>query len=614
MCGINLFVTRAESYIVKDVLWEMNNTMKHRGPDGSYVRVDLLDNMAVGMAMVRLAINDSEGGIQPMYYPEKNTAIIFNGEIYNYIELRDSLKAKGYNFTTESDTEVLLVGLSEYGCSFLNRCDGMFAYALLHLSEGRIDYGRDDLGEKPLFFYQDEDVFLLSSEVKSLVKGLKLIKKSVKFNWFAIRAYLRYSFIPDNYTMFCEIFSVEPGAHIEFELKDKSLKQSIRSEDPTRVVMNQQNDLEKTLVNSILNRHRCDVDVALLLSGGKDSSIIAGVLSKFEVKVHCYTARFQDTRFNEDIAYEIASGFGFEHSFVEIPKVDSSAIYRIHEELGELNSDPAIIPLYYLLKEAGKDYKVVLSGDGGDEMFGGYSRYAFPRINKFYTKIVPQALHSKIKDYFVLREKNDSRGFRFKLNKFVEAVSYNSAHSYDSILSLGLKQSEIAELIEDNYYVSSRTLVDINTDLRKVDRSFSLPYGLLRKSDLASMANSVELRAPFLSKTILPFVNEKKGSRVKYTKEPMLKVMHSYRSNSLKGKKGFTVPIGTWLRDEWIKLFDEMLIKHGGTLAENGINVAVVKRWFNLHVKGSHDYSHALYCLLVLLINLDCYSKDIEDY
>jgi asparagine synthase (glutamine-hydrolysing) len=500
MCGICGIYNFDNSHVKKENLLILNNEMIERGPDSSglYVKKNF------GFAMRRLSIIDKITGDQPIFSDDKNISLIFNGEIYNYIEIRDQLKSQGIKFQSKSDTEVILKLYEMEGEDFVKKLNGMFSICLYDLKKDKILIYRDRLGIKPLYYFKNEEQFIFSSSLSSIKK----LKPNISPSKESCLLFYLFNYFPDSKTAYDGVFKLKPGNLIiisngKFSIKEYwKLKKNntIKYEDSKKEILN-------LLVNSVKINLRSDVPIATLLSGGMDSSILAFLISKETNLQQTLSVDYIGKKFNEgENAKLFSNKIGSIHTSVKLDQENFFSIFReIFSKIDEPNADSALISSFALAREAKKKgIKVLISGSGADEIFGGYSRYFSSLRNNIYgifqskktdsniLKIIPY----KYKDYF------------YKLaNSKVSLACNQSGQSFSLIIKLfkdknskdfllNYLESLFQNFKEDFFKFSSITVMQ--NDLKTY-----LPDNILSGFDKATMLNSVEGRVPYLDHRIV---------------------------------------------------------------------------------------------------------------
>jgi len=571
MCGINgvIYKSQTDEFTIKEQLTVMNNLIIHRGPDdeGSYVKST--DTFAIGMAMRRLSIIDLSTGHQPMLSEDKSIIIVFNGEIYNFKILRKELEQQGITFITKSDTEVVLKLYQTYGTSGFGKLDGMFAFSILDINKNKIYIARDYFGEKPLYYTNIGNQFFWASELKSIIN---CIPSKPNISKDGINLFFRLTYIPAPFTIYDGIYKLESNNFIEYDLNSfdfeiKTIHETITPIKSDLSFEEAQKIVKDKVYKSVESRSISDVPLGTFLSGGVDSSVVSYCLADMnEAKVDTFSIGFEKKAYDEtDKSRTVAKLINSNHHEFIISESDLK--YNIDDILMNFDepfADSSSLPTYLVSNKTKAHVKVALTGDGGDEVFGGYNKYYIGKINSRYTKFVPEFAHNQLNKISskLLKRKDDNRGFKYKLNKMLNAIDYSDGYYWD-IISLGFETTDINALLTSNYqkqnifdYYKEKTNISnpksLN-DFRTIDRHLSLEGDMLVKVDRTSMMNSLECRAPFLNKELFDFTMTLPEDYLLngWSKKHILKAAFKdeFPEGFLeKSKQGFGVPVGDWLR------------------------------------------------------------------
>lgn len=600
-------MTRKDTDSLQPILQAMNTAIEHRGPDQDGFFVDGSANCQIGMAMRRLSIIDLSTGKQPIYTEDERKVILFNGEIYNYKPLRAALVAEGVSFATECDTEVILKLYEKYGTQSFSMLDGMFAFSIYDKDLDKVFIARDFFGEKPLYYVQTNDQFIWCSELKSMMEVLPG-KPAIDKN--GLQLFLQLTYIPAPYTIYENIHKLEADHFITFDCKafgftiekiQHEFKKYGKLSKPEATKMT--HDLVR---ESVASRSIADVPLGTFLSGGVDSSIVSLCLAQqTDKKIETFSIGFDKKSFDEtDKSQTVAKLIGSNHhEFVISEKDLEQNIHQILLNFDEPFADSSALASYVVANKTREFVTVALTGDGGDEVFGGYNKYYMGRLNEKYTSVMPKMLHNSFVSATgsLLSTKDDKRGKRFKANRLLKAINYGGDFYYN-IISLGFPENEIRELLEAQQIVQNpldhykKIIGDANktlTDFRNIDRHLSLEGDMLVKVDRTSMLTSLECRAPFLNKAIWNFTNQLPEHFLinGWDKKHILK--EAFKDQFPKGfldksKKGFGVPVGDWLRtdlkSELLSYIDRSLIEKQGIF-----NYETVANLVQKHVSATTD-------------------------
>lgn len=591
MCGINGLIdkTKMSEDKMSSILNAMNDLIIHRGPDEDGVFAEQNDNCNVGMAMRRLSIIDLSSGKQPIFSDDKQIVIVFNGEIYNYRTIKSRLVAEGVTFHTTSDTEVILKAYEKYGVESFQWLDGMYGFSIYDKNINKLFIARDFFGEKPLYYTQNDKQFIWASELKSIIKTIDYKPNISKKG---LNLYFRLTYIPAPHTIYEGIHKLEANHYLEYDFESfqYSIHKINHEPAPKTADISFEDAKAKTkelVYNSVDSRSIADVGLGTFLSGGVDSSIVSLCLSQAtDKKIDTFSIGFKKASYDEtDKSRVVAKMLDSNHHEFIIDEDDLK--HNIHEILVNFDepfSDTAALPTHLLSEKTREHVTVALTGDGGDEVFGGYNKYYIGKMNKRYTSVVPKALHktiAKLSNKYLIN-KDDTRGKRFQINKLLNAINYEGDFYWD-IISLANTSKLLSEIMQDDYYdsdlfqeykvVLGKQKIEGLTDFRLVDKILSLEGGMLAKVDRTSMLTSLECRAPFLNKTIWEFTNTlpesylMKGWNKKYILKEAFR--DQFPQDFLeKGKSGFGSPTGDWLRQSLRKELEsyiepEMLKKQG---------------------------------------------------
>ena len=569
MCGINGFVSNKyrETEIINKILDKMNYEIIHRGPDQDGFFTENSQNFSIGMAMRRLSIIDLTTGKQPIFAADNQKIIVFNGEIYNYKALKQE-HLDGYKFKTSSDTEVIIALYEKYGVESFSLLDGMFAFSIFDKTVNKIFIARDFFGEKPLYYSLNNDSFYWCSELKSM---LKVLPQYPQINKQAVNLYFKLTYTPAPFTIYEGIHKLNANHYLEVDCDSLSVKEcSIKSIDyPSYLGISKQEAtsiVAQKIRESVQSRSISDVPLGTFLSGGVDSSIISLCLAEqSSQKIETFSIGFEKKGFDESEKSRMVAGIiGSHHNEFIISENDiKNDLHQIILNFDEPFADSSALPTYLVSNRVARNVKVALTGDGGDEVFGGYNKYYMGRMNQKYIDLIPRSVHHKSQRVLekLLNVKEDSRGLKFKVNRLIKAINYDGDF-YTNIISLGFQSAELGKLLTPDYlqkdsfsYYKNRIGNNKTslTHFRNIDRLLSLEGDLLVKVDRVSMLNSIECRAPFLNKELWNFTSQLPESYLidGWDKKHLLKEAfkdHFPKGFLNKSKKGFGVPVGDWLR------------------------------------------------------------------
>lgn len=572
MCGINGYICKGtdSSDKVEAILMHMNTAIHHRGPDDHGHFIGEEKNLTIGMGMQRLSIIDLSTGHQPMHSDNGQISIVFNGEIYNYKTLKKKLLDKGIEFNTTSDTEVILKLYEELGPDAFGHLDGMFGLSIYDRGRGKIVMARDFFGEKPLYYTHQPDAFIWGSELKSVILALGY-KPEISAH--ALNLYFRLTYIPAPFTIYRGIQKLEPNRILEYDLETlefniKPIHPELNRDKTDIGFESAKKEVRERVYNSVVSRSVSDVPIGTFLSGGVDSSIISYCLSEYSpAKIDTFSIGFTKKSYDEsEKSRKVAELIGSNHHEFIISEDDLKGdVSDILLNFDEPFADSSALPTYLVSKKTSDFLKVALTGDGGDEIFGGYNKYHMGKLNGTYTSLVPEFLHKSIKKVAnpLLKTRDDNRGKRYKFKRALQSVDYSGQYYWD-IISLGMPASGIRKLLRDNminddpfgYYADKSGIhhpASLN-DYQRIDLHLSLEGDMLVKVDRTSMLNSLECRAPFLNRDLLQYTMSLPENYLmkRWNKKYLLKeaFKDAFPQGFLdKSKSGFGVPVGDWLRE-----------------------------------------------------------------
>lgn len=606
MCGIAGFMGQVENRA--DVIRNMTEVITHRGPDSDGFFTD--DNISMGFR--RLSIIDLGAGHQPIYNEDKSLVLTFNGEIYNYKDLRKELIAKGHKFYTDTDSEVLVHGFEEWKEDMLPKLRGMFGFAIYNTKDNSLFIARDFFGIKPMHYTQIGNDFVYASEIKSILEYPKFEKK---FNRKALDSYLSFQYAVPPETFFEGVYCLMPGHYLWY--KDGEVETTRYFEarfNPNEEMTEEEavDKIEKVFENSV-NAHKiADVEVGCFLSSGVDSSYV----STYFADQKTFTVGFDfGEKYNEiSWAKNLSEKIGVEHHTHLISSEEFwDAVPTVQYHMDQPLADPSCIALYFVSRLASHYVKVVLSGEGADELFGGYTCYNDPRVFKVYQTIVPHCIRKAIRA--ICRKLPDIKGRDYLIracDKLEERYIGNAfMYDYKQKQEL-LKDPSIATRPQDltrKYYYRCRKYDDV-TKMQYLDINMWMVGDILLKADRMSMANSLELRVPFLDKEVFKVASSlptKLRCNKHNTKYAMRKaaVRHMPEATAEKEKLGFPVPTRVWLRDE--KYYNVVKTKFKGKTAEKFFNTDVLVSWLDSHFSGKEDNSRRVWTIYVFLVWYDIY-------
>ena len=560
----------------------------------------------------RLSIIDLGAGHQPIYNEDKSLVLTFNGEIYNYKDLRKELIAKGHKFYTDTDSEVLVHGFEEWKEDMLPKLRGMFGFAIYNTKDNSLFIARDFFGIKPMHYTQIGNDFVYASEIKSILEYPKFEKK---FNRKALDSYLSFQYAVPPETFFEGVYCLMPGHYLWYkdgEVETTRYFEARFNPDEEMTEEEAVDRIEKVFENSV-NAHKiADVEVGCFLSSGVDSSYV----STYFADQKTFTVGFDfGEKYNEiSWAKNLSEKIGVEHHTHLISSEEFwDAVPTVQYHMDQPLADPSCIALYFVSRLASHYVKVVLSGEGADELFGGYTCYNDPRVFKIYQTIVPHCIRKAIRA--ICRKLPDIKGRDYLIracDKLEERYIGNAImYDYKQKQEL-LKDPSIATRPQDltrKYYYRCRKYDDV-TKMQYLDINMWMVGDILLKADRMSMANSLELRVPFLDKEVFKVASSlptKLRCNKHNTKYAMRKaaVRHMPEATAEKEKLGFPVPTRVWLRDE--KYYNVVKTKFKGKTAEKFFNTDVLVSWLDSHFSGKEDNSRRVWTIYVFLVWYDIY-------
>lgn len=558
MCGFIGYLNTPEVTDNEAVIHAMADRIIHRGPDDAHYYVD--DDISLGFR--RLSIIDLEGGRQPILNEDGTKALLFNGEIYNYQSLREDLLQKGHTFTTKSDSETILHGYEEYGREILQKLRGMFAFVIWDRTEKKLFGARDIFGIKPFYYYRNEGQFFFGSEIKSFLSH-PCFKKELDEE--RIPEYLSYEYIPYENTIFKNVYKL-PGAHcFEYQNGELTVERYYQIEyhiEEDKSLEYWEDAITREFSESVAMHQISDVEVGCFLSSGVDSSYVVKEISKGTKKVKTFSVGYEEEKYSE-LPY--AQDFS---KVVGVPNISNQvsadeffdAMPEIQYFLDEPLPNPSEIPLYFLAQNARKYVKVVLSGEGADELFGGYPMYLAGGHFERYSKKVPRPVRKALGA--VARHCPEFKGKHFLVRGSMEPYQrfMRANYVFQSAERQKFLKRPITSKLPEEYskrYFEEVPGLDEPTQLQYVDMQTWMIYDILLKADRMSMANSLELRVPFLDRKMLELSTRiptryRADSAGEVTKKALrsaaIKQLPERTAN--KKKLGFPVPLSDWLRED----------------------------------------------------------------
>lgn len=599
MCGIIGYTSTVKNN--QTVIESMLEAINHRGPDDQGYYQD--NHISIGMR--RLSIIDLDHGHQPIFNEDKSLVLVFNGEIYNYQILRAKLISLGHIFTTNSDSEVIIHGFEQYGKDIVNHLRGMFAFAIYNLHTNELFIARDIFGIKPLFYCQVDTQLIFASEIKALFKHPKIKKE---FNPKCLSGYLSFQYNPLEETFYRDIYQLLPGHYLEFNQTLKITKYfnfdfNIDHQLNEAKAIDQ---LSSILQNSIDSHLLSDVEMGSFLSGGIDSSYL---VANSNIK-QTFSVGFQEGNCNEiPLAKQLCQHLKINNHHKIISKQEFfDTIPTMLEILDEPVADPSIIPLYHLTELASQHVKVVLSGEGSDELFGGYNIYQTPLSLK-PMQLIPFSWRKKLKNALI-KSNHEFKGkeYLIRSGQTIEERFIGNAFifHYDEIEQL-LKPKlpkYAPQTITLPYYQDVTNYDDI-TKMQYIDLNFWLKGDILRKADHISMANSLEVRVPFLDKEVWQIASKLPVNlRVnkKETKSLFRKVATNSlpQNNSERKKLGFPVPLNQWFKEK--EYYQMLSVAFASDTAQTFFNTKYLNKLLDDHYQNVRNNARKLWTIYIFII------------
>ena len=608
MCGIVGFVDNKKSKEKKDVIKKMADRIIHRGPDQEGYYTDEL----VALGHRRLSIVDlSKSGGQPIYNEDKSKMIIFNGEIYNYESLKSDLIKKGYKFKTKTDTEVILHGYMEYKDKLFSRLRGMFAFVIYDKNTKELVGARDHFGIKPFYYYKTDKEFMFASEIKSFLEHPNF-KKEV--NKDALKMYLIFQYSVHEETFFKNVFKLKPGYYFKYKNGKLTIKEYFeveykKNDKPYEIY---KKELKNVLEDSIkYHQITSDVEVGSYLSGGVDSSYVVSVAKPDKT----FSVGFDLPGFDETVyAKELSNLLKIKNYQKKITSDEFfDIIPTIMYHTDEPHANLSTVPLYFLSGLASEKVKVVLSGEGSDEMFAGYNEYNEPTLLKAYAKL-PLGLRKFIgRIVYPLPHFPGQNTLKLYSKPFYERYighgTYMAEAEANEMLNQSLRSNEtIADIIKP-YYNKVKHMDDV-TKKMYIDMHFWLPQDILLKADKMTMANSIELRVPLLDSVLFDYARKiptKYLVKDKQTKYLFREIAHEKIPEewSKRRKLGFPVPFSKWIREE--KYYKKVKEVFNYDYVEEFFDKTFINTLLEDHYNNIKNNGRKIYNIYVFLIWYEVY-------
>lgn len=572
------------------VIQAMADRIKHRGPDQADYYLD--GQMALGFR--RLSIIDLSGGSQPILNEDGSKALVFNGEIYNYQEIRKELLDKGHVFKTNTDSEVLLHGYEEYGEELLQKLRGMYAFVIWDSKEQKLFGARDIFGIKPFYYYKKGREFMVASEIKAFLDHPNFEKE---LNEERLPDYLCFEYLPMDETFFKNVYKLPCGSFLTYQNGELQIKRYFTMEyqiDEEKSLEEWEDLITQEFTKSVEAHKISDVEVGCFLSSGVDSSYVVKEVSKAMKDVKTFSVGYEEEKYSElPYAQDFSKVVGVQNISNKVSAEEYFAMAsKIQYYMDEPLPNPSEVPLYFLANNAAKYVKVVLSGEGADELFGGYPMYLEGEHFAEYSRL-PKGLR-KFGAAVAKRLPDRVKGKRFAIRGAMEPYERYMRNNYvyhwqerDRYLKKRYPSKNPAEYVKP-YFDQVKDL-DEPTQLQYVDMYIWMLYDILQKADRMSMANSLELRVPFLDKEMLKLalrIPARYRAHNNVTKVALrgaaLRQLPERTAN--KKKLGFPVPLNDWLRED--RFYNMVKEKFEGEIADRYFNRDAIMKLLNDHKEG----------------------------
>jgi len=617
MCGITgKYNFLAGEPVSRKLIQGMTDTIVYRGPDDAGVYVD----GPIGLGHRRLSIIDlSEAGHQPMEYANGRLWITFNGEIYNFLDLRSELIQKGYAFRSDCDTEVILALYQEYGEACLDHLRGMFAFAIWDREKRKLFLARDRIGKKPLFYYANGKTFVFASEIKAILQD-PVVEKKIRYDAFA--DYFKYLYVPDPKTIYQDIHKLRPGHYLT--CTEKGIKETQYWDISfSELSFSSEKDicehLDASLNEAVRLRMISDVPLGAFLSGGIDSSAVVAMMAENQSSpVTTCSIGFDSERFDEiQYAKVVAELFNTDHHEFTVKQKAEAILEDLAFHFDEPFADASAVPTYYVSKLARKQVTVALAGDGGDENFAGYEKYFMDDLENRFRCLLPASFRSRLfpglagifwernpsvfqKAYTLLNSLSREKDYGFYLsNTEFEDKLFHSALNEET--RRRLESYDPSQVTLQHYQKA-----DTDNHLSRIlytDMKTYLPGDILVKVDRMSMAHSLEVRAPILDHRFMEFVASI-PPQMKYRKREKKYILKKALSRRLpesilyRKKMGFSVPQAEWLRGE-LKTVSQNMLFSGNPGISNFFKMEIIQRIWNQHQTKKRNHATILWSLLM---------------
>jgi asparagine synthase (glutamine-hydrolysing) len=626
MCGIAGILDLKGRAVERPVLERICACLAHRGPDDEGFHVE----GSVALGQRRLSIIDLSSGRQPMGNEDGTVWVTFNGEIYNFLELRADLEARGHRFATRSDTEVIVHAYEQYGTACVERFRGMFAFAVWDSRRRSLFLARDRVGKKPLFYARADGQFVFASELQALVEHPS-VRREV--DPAAVDRYLTYGYIPAPGTIYWGVSKLSPGHFLVVEAPEDGSEVAAPREEPYwQLAYTPKLDLDEgeaaeglleVLTEAVRLRLIADVPLGALLSGGVDSGVVVALMSRLSDRpVKTFSIGFEEKSFNElPYARLVARRYGTDHHELIVRAQGLDVLPTLVRHYGEPFADSSAIPSYHVARLTRQHVTVALNGDGGDECFAGYERYLGSGLADRYQRIPRPLRVGMIEPLAALipatlpRRNRLGQAKRFlqvaaqpAARRYLRWVTYFTPEQKQDLYTPGFRASLAGQdggaWLLDEYEALRRGGCDRLDALLATDVRSYLPYDLLVKMDIATMASSLEARSPFLDHKVMEFAArlpsryKLRGGVLKYL---LRKVARTLLPSQVldRRKMGFGIPVGSWMRGELLPMLNDVLFSPEA-LGRGYLRPEAVRRLVRDHTAGTRDHTYQLWSLLWL--------------
>ena len=621
MCGIcGKYNYAISEPVTKEELKQMTDLLEHRGPDDEGFHSD----GNVGLGMRRLSIIDLSTGHQPISNEDGSLWIVFNGEIYNFPDLHEKLVRKGHVFKTKSDTETIIHLYEEMGTDFVKELRGMFAIAIWDGRKKRLVLTRDRVGKKPLFYSMNGTFIAFASELNALL-AVKGISREIDLR--AVDAYLTLQYIPSPLSIFKSVKKLEPASILTLENGKVTIEKYWDLPLGAKKLDLPLDEVKERLYDELLEatkiRLMSEVPLGAFLSGGIDSSVVVALMARSSSQpVKTFSIGFKEARFSElGYARQVAGMYGTKHTEFIVEATMADVLEKLVRHYGEPYADSSALPSYFVSRETKKSVTVALNGDGGDEAFGGYLRYVAMKLDSSL-RALPSVVKKTMLGLIRVMPQKAPYGLFWRAGKFMRSSMHqNRAHRYlsticyfgpdekEGLFSPAFERALGRDIRYGEKYITDLFQVpagqDLMGELSYVDFKSYLPECLMAKMDIASMANSLETRSPFLDQKVIEFAyrlpSQLKLKGINGTKWILKETFKDMLPKQIykRGKMGFGIPLGPWFRGE-LKDYWAGTCLSVKALGRGYFNREHLARLWDEHQSGARDHGYKLWALLML--------------